>query len=384
MKVYLDNNATTRIAPEVLDAMLPFLTEKFGNPSSFHSFGSDLMEEIETAREKVAALLGARAGEIVFTSGGTESDNMALTCSTSINPLKPGLVTSTIEHPAVLETAESIRSRGHPVGLSEVNHDGTLDMASFISLITEQTGLISIMMANNETGVIMPVEKAARIAHERGALFHTDAVQAAGKIPIDVRSSGIDMLSISSHKLHGPKGAGALFIREGIDLPPFMLGGHQENGMRAGTYNTAGIIGLGAAASLAAEHLLEEKGRTGLLLGRLEAGILEKCPGAIIVGAGARRLPNTATVLFRGVESEAVMTLLDMEGICVSSGSACSTGEETSSYVLAAMGIRPDDANTALRFSLSRYTTDREIDYVLEVLPPIIDKLRKISPYANR
>ena len=384
MKVYLDNNATTRIAPEVLDAMLPFLTEKFGNPSSFHSFGSDLMEEIETAREKVAALLGARAGEIVFTSGGTESDNMALTCSTSINPLKPGLVTSMIEHPAVLETAECIRSRGHPVGLSEVNHDGTLNMDSFISLITEQTGLVSIMMANNETGVIMPVEEIARIAHEKGTLFHTDAVQAAGKIPIDVRSSGIDMLSISAHKLHGPKGAGALFIREGIDLPPFMLGGHQENGMRAGTYNTAGIVGLGVAASLAAEHLLEEKGRAGLLLGRLEAGILEKCPGAIIVSAGARRLPNTATVLFRGVESEAVMTLLDIEGICVSSGSACSTGEETSSYVLAAMGIGADDANTALRFSLSRYTTGREIDYVLEALPPIINKLRKISPYANR
>jgi len=309
---------------------------------------------------------------------------MALTCSASINPLKPGLVTSTIEHPAVLETAECIRSRGHPVGLSEVNHDGTLNMDSFISLITEQTGLVSIMMANNETGVIMPVEETARIAHERGALFHTDAVQAAGKIPIDVRSSGIDMLSISAHKLHGPKGAGALFIREGIDLPPFMLGGHQENGLRAGTYNTAGIIGLGVAASLAAEHLLEEKGRTGLLLGRLEAGILEKCPGAIIVSAGARRLPNTATVLFRGVESEAVMTLLDIEGICVSSGSACSTGEETSSYVLAAMGIGADDANTALRFSLSRYTTGREIDCVLEVLPPIINKLRKISPYANR
>ena len=254
MKVYLDNNATTRISPEVLDAMLPFLTEKFGNPSSFHSFGSDLMEEIEAAREKVAALLGAHAGEIVFTSGGTESDNMALTCSASINPLKPGLVTSMIEHPAVLETAECIRSRGHPVGLSEVDHDGTLNMDSFESLISEQTGLVSIMMANNETGVIMPVEEISRIAHERGALFHTDAVQAAGKIPIDVRSSGIDMLSISAHKLHGPKGVGALFIREGIDIPPFMLGGHQERD--AGRYvqysrnnraRSGGLPGCGAS-----------------------------------------------------------------------------------------------------------------------------------------
>jgi cysteine desulfurase len=384
VKVYLDNNATTRIAPEVLDAMLPFLTERFGNPSSFHSFGSDLMEDIEAAREKVAVLLGADAEEIVFTSGGTESDNMALIGATSINPLKPGLVTSTIEHPAVLDTAGYIKGKGHPVGLSEVNIDGTLNMDSLNSCISEQTGLVSIMMANNETGVILPVAEAARIAHERGALFHTDAVQAVSKIPVDVRSSGIDMLSISAHKLHGPKGVGVLFVRKGIDIPPFMLGGHQEKGMRAGTYNTAGIVGLGVAAELAVRHLSEENGRTGLLLERLEGGILEKCPGAVVVGADAERLPNTSTVLFRGVESEAVMTLLDIEGICVSSGYACSTGEETSSYVLAAMGIGAVDANTALRFSLSRYTTGREIDYVLEVLPPIIEKLREISPYANR
>ena len=384
MKVYLDNNATTRIAQEVLDAMLPFLTERFGNPSSFHSFGSDLMEDIEAAREKVALLLGADAEEIVFTSGGTESDNMALISAAAINPLKPGLVASTVEHPAVLETAEYLMSKGHPVGLSEVNSDGTLDMNSLESLISEQTGLVSIMMANNETGVIMPVEKVARIAHEAGALFHTDAVQAVSKIPVDVRSSGIDLLSISAHKFHGPNGVGALFIRKGIEIPPFMLGGHQEKGMRAGTYNTAGIVGLGMAAELAVRHLSAETGGTGLLLEKLESGILEKCPGASIAGADAERLPNTATVLFKGVESEAVMTLLDIEGICVSSGSACSTGEESSSYVLAAMGIDPVDANTALRFSLSRYTTAREIDYVLEVLPPIIEKLREISPYANR
>ncbi|NOQ21190.1 MAG: aminotransferase class V-fold PLP-dependent enzyme [Candidatus Aegiribacteria sp.] len=382
MKIYLDNNATTRIAPEVLDAMLPFLTERFGNPSSFHSFGSDQMEDIEAAREKVAALLGAHAEEIVFTSGGTESDNMALLGAMKINPLKPGLVTSRIEHPAVLETAEYIKSKGHPVGLAEVNSNGTLNMDSLESCISEQTGLVSIMMANNETGLIMPVAEAALIAHERGALFHTDAVQAVSKIPVDVRSSGIDMLSISAHKLHGPKGVGALFIRKGIEIPPFMLGGHQEKGMRAGTYNTAGIVGLGVAASLAVRHLSEENGRTGLLLERLEGGILEKCPGAVIVGADVERLPNTATVLFRGVESEAVMTLLDMEGICVSSGSACSSGDGSSSYVLSAMGIDAVDANTALRFSLSRYTTGREIDCVLEVLPPIIEKLMEISPYA--
>ncbi len=383
MKIYLDNNATTRIAPEVLDAMLPFLTERFGNPSSFHSFGSDIMDDIEAAREKVAALLGAHAEEIVFTSGGTESDNMALIGAASINPLKPGLVISRIEHPAVIATAEYLKNRGHPLKISDVNSDGTLNMSSFESCISEQTGIVSIMMANNETGVIIPVKEVARSAHEKGALFHTDAVQAVSKIPVDVRSMGIDMLSISAHKLHGPKGVGALFIRKGIEIPPFMLGGHQEKGMRAGTYNAAGIVGLGVAAELASRHLLEENGRTGLLLDKLESGLLEKCPGAVIACADAARLPNTATVLFRGVESEAVMTLLDMEGVCVSSGSACSTGENSSSYVLSAMGIDALDANTAIRFSLSRYTTGREIDYVLEVLPPIIEKLREISPYAR-
>ncbi len=364
--------------------MLPFLTERFGNPSSFHSFGSDLKEDIEAARQKVAALLGADAEEIVFTSGGTESDNTAIIGATSINPLKPGFVTSRTEHPAILETAEYIKSRGHPVKITEVNSDGTINMNSLESCVSEQTGLVSIMMANNETGVIVPVAEAARKAHASGALFHTDAVQAVSKIPVDVRSMDIDMLSVSAHKFHGPKGVGALFVRKGIEIPPFMLGGHQEKGMRAGTSNVAGIVGLGVAAELAVKHLLEENGRTGLLLERLEKGILEKCPGAVVAGGDAERLPNTATVLFRGVESEAVMTLLDIKGVCVSSGSACSTGEQTSSYVLSAMGIDDVDANTAIRFSLSRYTIGGEIDYILEVLPPIIEKLRDISPYANR
>ncbi len=383
MKVYLDNNATTKIAPEVLDAMLPFLTERFGNPSSFHSFGSDINEDIEAAREKVANLLGAASEEIIFTSGGTESDNMAILGAVAINPLKPGFLTCRVEHPAVLETAEYLKIRGHPVGISDVNSDGTLNMTSFSDLISSQTGLVSIMMANNETGVIMPVAEIAGIAHSAGALFHTDAVQAVGKIPVDVKSMGIDMLSISAHKLHGPKGTGAVFIKKGIEVHPFMLGGHQEGGMRAGTCNSAGIVGLGVAAELAVRHLSEEAHRTADLLEKLENGILENCPGAVIAGANADRLPNTATVMFRGVESEAVMTILDMEGICVSSGSACSTGEESPSYVLEAMGITAVDANTALRFSLSRYTCEREIDFVLEVLPPIIRKLREISPFAK-
>jgi cysteine desulfurase len=382
MKIYLDNNATTRVVPEVLDAMIPFLTERFGNPSSFHSFGSDIMENIEKARKNIAELIGADAEEIIFTSGGTESDNTALIGAVEINPLKPGLVTSRIEHPAVLETAEYLAGKRHPVAFSEVNSDGTLNMDSFENCISEQTGLVSIMMANNETGVVMQVKEAARKAHEAGALFHTDAVQAMGKVTVDVKSMGIDMLSLSAHKFHGPKGVGALYIRKGIAIPPLMLGGHQEKGMRAGTYNVPGIIGLGKAAELAAEHLSDKSGGTGLLLDKLEKGILDNCPGAVVAGANTERLPNTATVMFKGVESEAVMTMLDIEGVCVSSGSACSTGEQTPSYVLSSMGIDPVDANTAIRFSLSRYTTSREIDYVMEILPPIIEKLRKISPYA--
>jgi len=383
MKVYLDNNATTRMAPEVLDAMLPFLSDRFGNPSSFHSFGSEIIEDIEASREKVADLLGAAPEEIVFTSGGTESDNMAILGAVEINPLKPGFVTSDVEHPAVLETARYIESKGHPVGYSEVNSNGSLNMSSFKNLLCEKTGLVSIMTANNETGVVLPVAETALMAHEVGALFHTDAVQAVGKIPVDVVSMGIDMLSLSAHKLHGPKGTGAIYVRKGIDIPPLILGGHQEHGLRAGTYNPAGIVGLGVAAELALAQLSLETDRTAQLREVLEKGILENCPGAIIAGAEAERLPNTATVMFRGVESEAVMTLLDIEGVCVSSGSACSTGDESASYVLSAMGIKAVDANTAIRFSLSRYTCEREIEYVLEVLPPIIEKLRKISPYTD-
>ncbi len=239
------------------------------------------------------------------------------------------------------------------------------------------------MWANNETGVMMPVAEVSELARQAGALFHTDAVQAAGKVPVDVRSMGIDLLSLSAHKFHGPKGAGALYVRKGIDLPPLMNGGRQERGMRPGTYNAAGIIGLGKAAELAASHLADDDGRTERLLRRLEKSVLESCPNARVAGEKAPRLPNTAVILFRGVESEAIMTLLDLEGICVSAGSACSSGESSPSHVLSAMGIDPREAGTAIRFSLSRYTSEREVDYLLEVLPSMVDKLRKISPYAD-
>jgi cysteine desulfurase len=383
VKAYLDNNATTRMAPQVLEAMMPFLTERYGNPSSFHSFGSGIADDIEDARARVAALIGAGPEEIVFTSGGTESDNAAIRGGCALNPLKPGLVTQAAEHPAVLRTAERLRDDGVPAGFAGINRDGTLDLGSLKDLVTPGTGLVSLMMANNETGVIYPVEAAAEIAREAGALFHTDAVQAVGKIPVDVKSMGIDLLSLSAHKFHGPKGVGALYIRDGVSLPPYITGGHQEHGHRAGTYNVAGIVGLGKAAELAREHLEGGKGDPLELLGVLEKGILESCPGSRVVAGKAPRLPNTCTVLFRGVESEAVMTLLDMEGICVSSGSACSTGDTSPSHVLSAMGIDPLEANTAIRFSLSRYTSRQEIDLVLEVLPSFIDRLSRISPYAD-
>jgi cysteine desulfurase len=383
VKTYLDNNATTRMAPEVLDAMMPFLTERYGNPSSFHSFGSAVMEEIETSREKVAALIGASPKEIVFTSGGTESDNAAIMGGRSINPLKPVVITSSVEHPAVLRTAERIMNDGTPVEFVGVRRDGTLDIDRLGGLITSSTGLVSLMMANNETGVMFPVAEAASMAREAGALFHTDAVQAVGKVPVDVSSMGIDLLSLSAHKFHGPKGIGALFIREGVSLPPFITGGHQERGNRAGTYNAAGIIGLGTAAELALKSMNGKSDLTGYMLRKLEKGILDSCPGSKVLGGKAPRLPNTCTVLFRGVESEAVMTLLDLEGICVSSGSACSTGDSSPSHVLTAMGIDPMEANTAIRFSISRYTSEREIDLVLETLPSIIDRLSRISPYAD-
>lgn len=383
MKAYLDNNATTRMAPEVLDSMLPFLTERYGNPSSFHSFGSDVMEEIENSRDRVARLIGASPEEIVFTSGGTESDNAAIMGAVAMNPLRPGLLVSTVEHPAVLRTAEVLEEKGLPVKFTEVHSDGTLDLESYSRQLSETTGIVSVMMANNETGVIMPVGEAAEMAREAGCLFHSDAVQAVGKIPVDVGSIGLDLLSLSGHKFHGPKGVGALYVRRGVELPPLIAGGHQENGMRGGTYNVPGIIGLGMAAELALEDLSGEMARCSGLLEKLERGILSSCPGSVLLGGKAPRLPNTCTFLFRGVESEAVMTLLDIQGICVSSGSACSTGSAAPSHVLTAMGVDPRDAVTAIRFSLSRYTSEREIDHTLKELHPIIRKLRELSPYAD-
>ncbi len=382
--IYLDNAATTRVAPEVVEAMMPYFTEEFGNPSSFHTFGSSQMEAVETARGQVARLLGARAEEIFFTSGGTESDNQALRGAVQIDPTRKGIVTSAIEHPAILETARLLEKKGCSLGIAEVNSNGELDLDSLKKLVDQQTAIVSIMAANNETGVIMPLEKISEIAKDEGALFHTDAVQMVGKSPVDVHALGIDLLSLSAHKLHGPKGCGAIYIRRGIDLPPLITGGHQERGVRSGTYNVPGIVGLGKAADLALTHLTDTVVEERKLRELFEQQVKERCPGAMIVAEGAAmRLPGTVTVIFRGIESEAVLTLLDMHGIYASSGSACSTGSKDPSHVLYAMGIDYTLANSALRFSLSRYTSETEIESVVSVLETIVERLRRISPYSE-
>jgi cysteine desulfurase len=374
-RIYLDNNATTALAPEVLEEMLPYLREEYGNPSSFHTFGSSVLERVAAAREQVAAVIGARPEEVIFTSGGTESDNMALRgCSA----LRGGpVVTTAVEHPAVLETA---RHLGGPARIIGVDSSGLLDMKAYVGAL-EGASVASVMFANNETGTLMPVKEAADAAHEAGVPFHTDAVQAVGKVPVDVEDLGVDLLSLSAHKFHGPKGVGALYLRRGLSLPPLITGGHQEKGMRAGTYNAAGIIGMGMAATLAMAHLKEEKAVSSLLY-RFEKGVLNRCPGAMVMAESSPRLPNTSTVIFRGIESEAVLTLLDIRGIYASSGSACSTGSKDPSHVLMAMGLDHNLANSAVRFSLGRYNTMDEVDFTVDVLAGIVEKLRAISPYT--
>ena len=386
MNVYLDNNATTPLDPLVLARMLPFLGERFGNPSSFHSFGSSLMEVIEESRARVASLIGApteAAGRpsVIFTSGGTESDNWALAGSLAATGRRT-IVTTPVEHPAVLETARRLEREGFELRLARVTCDGVLDLDSMRGLIDSSVAVVSVMAANNETGVLMPIRECAEIAHSAGALLHTDAVQAAGKIRLDAEGDGIDLLSLSGHKIHGPKGVGALYVRPGLDLPAFIHGGHHEAGMRAGTYNVPGIAGLGEAARLALEEIGPGTAAIEALRDRLENGMKASCPGVSIAGALAPRLPNTTTALFSGVESEAILTLLDMRGISVSSGSACSTGSKDPSHVLRAMNVDRNLANSAVRFSLSRFNTAHEIDYTLEVLTDVIARLRRISPYV--
>lgn len=379
--IYMDNNATTRVAPEVLEAMLPFLTDLYGNPSSAYMFGGQVARHIRKAREQVAAILGASPEEIIFTSCGSESDNTAIMSSLNTGKDKMHVVTTRVEHPAVKVLCNELIKRGCRVTEIPVDREGRLDMDRYKKSLTPDTAIVSMMWANNETGAIFPVEEAAQLAKERGILFHTDAVQAVGKIPIDLQQSAIDMLSISGHKLHACKGIGVLYVRKGTKFSPFLIGGHQERGRRGGTENTAGIIGLGRACELAAQRMEEENTRVRELRDRLEKGLLGRVPNSRVNGGGAERLPNTTNISFEFVEGEAILLLMDELGICASSGSACTSGSLQPSHVLRAMGVPFTMAHGSVRLSLSVYTTEEEVDIVIDNLPPIIEKLRGFSPF---
>lgn len=383
--VYLDNNATTRVAPEVLEAMLPFLEERYGNPSSMHQFGGSVRADVEEARAKVAAFLCADPSEIIFTSCGTESDNTAIFGVLEAAPSRRRrIITTRVEHLAVLSPCRYLAEQGYDVVELPVDRNGQLDMDAFEDALDDRTLLVSIMWANNETGVIFPIKEIAQRCKERGILVHTDAVQAAGKVPVDLHETPVDMLSISGHKLHAPKGVGVLYVRKGTPVRPLLMGGHQERGKRAGTENVPYIVGLGKACELAAAFMEDENTRVRAMRDKLEKGILAKIPHVLVNGGKAERTPNTLNVSFEYVEGEAILLLLDQEGIAASSGSACTSGSLEPSHVLRAMGVPFTAAHGSIRFSLSRYTREDEIDYVLDVLPGIIEKLRAISPFAQQ
>ncbi|MEW6374605.1 MAG: cysteine desulfurase NifS [Thermodesulfobacteriota bacterium] len=379
--VYVDNNATSRVAPEVLEAMYPYFSELYGNPSSMHFFGGQVQKRVNEAREQVADFLGAEPSEIVFTSCGTESDNAAILGTLDSYPEMRHFITTRVEHPAVGNVSTYLGRKGYRVTELSVDREGRLDLDELKEAITEQTVLVSIMYANNETGVIFPVEEIGEIVKAKGIPFHTDAVQAAGKIPLNMKKSTTDMLSISGHKLHAPKGIGVLYIRKGTKFSPFLIGGHQEKGRRGGTENVPYIIGLGKACELAKKHLDEENTRVKTLRDYLEVKILEKIPNTLVNGDRVHRLPNTLSVSFEYVEGESILLLLSDLGICASSGSACTSGSLEPSHVLRAMGVPFTAAHGSIRFSLSIYNTKEEMDYIIEHLPPIIQKLRDISPF---
>ena len=379
--IYLDNNATTRVAPEVVEALVPYLGEYYGNPSSMHSFGGQVSRKLKEAREQVAALLGAEPDEIIFTSCGTESDSTAVLSALNVSPGKRRIVTSRVEHPAVKALCERLGKEGYYVTEVPVDSDGNLDMDEYGKSLSSDTALVSLMWANNETGVIFPVEEAAAMAREKGILFHTDAVQTVGKVPVNMKENLIDMLSLSGHKLHAPKGIGVLYVRKGTPFHPFLIGGHQEKGRRGGTENTPSIIGLGKASELAAQNMETENTRVRDLRDKLENGLLTSIPFCRVNGNVTTRLPNTSNISFESIEGEGILLLLDQFGICASSGSACTSGSLQPSHVLRAMGVPFTMAHGSVRFSLSVYNTEEEVDVVIEKLPPIIARLRDLSPY---
>ena len=382
--IYFDNNATTKTAPEVMEEIKPFFCELYGNPSSMHTFGGQVGIRIRMAREQVAALLGCEAGEVIFTGCGTESDNNAINGTLVSLPNRRKIITSRVEHPAVLAVCREWANHGYTVAEIGVDKHGRLDMNQLEEELDEDTAIVSIMYANNETGTIFPIEKIAQMVKDKGAVFHTDAVQAVGKIPMNLSRSNIDLLSISGHKLHAPKGIGVLYVRKGTRLSPFMLGGHQEGGRRAGTENVPGIVGLGKACELAAQNINDEDTRVMQLRDRLENGILKSCPDCLVNGDKEHRLPNTSNISFEFIEGESILLMLDKYGICASSGSACTSGSLEPSHVLRAMGVPFTAAHGSIRYSLSRYNTQEEVDYTIDKMPGIVNRLRELSPFIAK
>ncbi len=380
--IYVDNNATTQPDPRVVEAMQPYFTEKWGNPSSMHRFGGIIGRDVEAARKQIADLLNCNSGEIIFTSCGTEANNHALmgfALARGFNKTK--IVTTAVEHPAVLETADQLARYGAHVYKVAVDGKGNLDVDDLVAHVDENT-IVSVMWANNETGVIFPIEEIAKRVKEKGGTMHTDAVQAVGKIPVDLATVPVDMLSLSGHKLHAPKGIGVLFCRKGVKIDRFMNGGHQEEGRRAGTENVPYIIGLGKACEIAGEEMVREAAQTSAWRDKLEAGLMASCKGAVINGDPASRLPNTLNISFEYIEGESILLFLDDHKVAASSGSACTTGSLEPSHVMRAMGLPYVLAHSSIRFSFSKFNKDSDVDTIIEAMPPIVDRLREISPFT--
>ena len=380
---YFDSNATTSVAPEVLQAMLPYLTEKWGNPSSPYRMGKKLVEPIEAARESVAALIGADSTEIIFTSCGTESINTAITSCLYAQPARRHIITTAVEHSATKNCCAALEERGYEVTYLPVRPDGSLDLILFEQALRPETAVVSIMWANNETGVLFPIQKIAAICRERGILIHTDAVQVPGKLKLDVNELGVDLLSLSAHKLHGPKGIGLLYVRKGTPFRGLIIGGHQEEGNRGGTENVPYMIAFGRAAELAGAVTVESQRKLATLRDTLESEILTRIPNTVRNGAKEPRLPNTTSIAFAGVEAEALLMMLDQLSICASSGSACTTGSVAPSHVLTAMGLSPPEARSTIRFSLDYDTSEEDVAYMMSHLPRVVAELRAAaSPRA--
>jgi len=380
--IYLDNNATTMVSPAVVEAMLPFFTEQFGNPSSMHQFGNRVGLALKQARAQVQTLLGAEHdSEIVFTSCGTESDSTAILSALRAQPERKEIITTVVEHPAVLALCDQLEKEGYKVHRLKVDSRGRLDIHEYMDLLSDRVAIVSAMWANNESGTLFPVEEMADLARSAGVMFHTDAVQAVGKVPINLKETCIDMLSLSGHKLHAPKGVGVLYLRRNTRFRPLLRGGHQERGRRAGTENTASIVALGKACEEAMQHMDVEKTAVRQMRDRLERGILAAVPHCFVTGDPNNRLPNTCNIAFEYIEGEAILLLLNKQGIAASSGSACTSGSLEPSHVMRAMGIPFTAAHGTVRFSFSRYNTMDEVDQVIRAVPPIVAQLRKLSPY---